>query len=63
MKEIEKKKEDNSYRIFKKVNRLAGTFPHAKDYSFTPEGHNVTVWCSNDYLGMSRHPEVLEAAK
>lgn len=63
MSEIEKKKKDDTYRIFKKVNRLAGAFPHALDYSSTMEGKDVTVWCSNDYLGMSRHPEVLKTAK
>lgn len=60
--EIEKKKKDDTYRIFKKVNRLAEAFPHALDYSNTMEGKDVTVWCSNDYLGMSRHPEVLKTA-
>lgn len=61
--EIEKKKQDNTYRIFKRVNRLAETFPQAKDYSNSLEGKDVTVWCSNDYLGMSRHPEVLKTAR
>ncbi|KAK2571291.1 5-aminolevulinate synthase [Acropora cervicornis] len=62
MSEVEKKKKDDTYRIFKKVNRLAEAFPHALDYSNTMEGKDVTVWCSNDYLGMSRHPEVLKTA-
>lgn len=61
--EIEKKKQDNTYRIFKRVNRLAESFPQAKDYSNSLEGKDVTVWCSNDYLGMSRHPEVLKTAR
>ena len=61
--EIEKKKMDNTYRIFKRVNRLAETFPHAKDYSDSLAGKDVSVWCSNDYLGMSRHPEVLKTAR
>jgi len=63
MGEIEKKKKDDTYRIFKKVNRLAESFPHAMDYSSKIQGKDVTVWCSNDYLGMSRHPEVLKTAK
>lgn len=63
MGEIEKKKKDDTYRIFKKVNRLAETFPHAKDFSYNTQGKNITVWCSNDYLGMSRHPEVLKTAR
>ena len=61
--EIQKKKEDNSYRVFKKVNRLASTFPQAKDFSGIEGGKDITVWCSNDYLGMSRHPEVLKTAR
>ena len=59
--QILKKKKDHSYRIFKKVNRLAGPgeFPNALEYSWGEKP--VTVWCSNDYLGMSCHPEVKKA--
>ncbi|XP_025831954.1 5-aminolevulinate synthase, erythroid-specific, mitochondrial [Agrilus planipennis] len=59
--QIMKKKRDHSYRIFKKVNRLAGPgqFPRAREYSWGEK--NITVWCSNDYLGMSCHPEVKKA--
>jgi len=56
--EIQKKKQDFSYRIFKKVNRSAQTFPHARDGR---DGKDLTVWCSNDYLGMSAHPAVKAA--
>ncbi|XP_013782950.1 5-aminolevulinate synthase, erythroid-specific, mitochondrial-like [Limulus polyphemus] len=53
------KKKDHSYRIFRKVNRIAEKFPLAQEDSIgTPF---ITVWCSNDYLGMSRHPEVKKA--
>lgn len=60
--QITKKKQDHSYRVFKKVNRLAGSglFPHALEYS-TREEKPITVWCSNDYLGMSAHPRVKKA--
>lgn len=60
--QIMKKKQDHSYRVFKKVNRLAGSglFPHAMEYS-TREERPITVWCSNDYLGMSAHPKVKQA--
>ncbi|CRL02464.1 CLUMA_CG015293, isoform B [Clunio marinus] len=59
--QIMKKKKDHSYRVFKKVNRLAGVgqFPTAKEYSWGERP--ITVWCSNDYLGMSSHPEVKKA--
>ncbi|XP_055343778.1 5-aminolevulinate synthase, non-specific, mitochondrial-like isoform X2 [Paramacrobiotus metropolitanus] len=58
-KKIDDKKNDHSYRIFKKVNRSAQNFPYGRE--FTGDEKNITVWCSNDYLGMSRHPKVLEA--
>nr|CAD7425703.1 unnamed protein product [Timema monikensis] len=60
-KQIMKKKEDHSYRVFKKVNRLAKEFPAALEYSWGERP--ITVWCSNDYLGMSTHPQVKEAVR
>lgn len=59
--QIQKKKMDHSYRIFKKVNRSAQDFPAAREFSWGPK--EITVWCSNDYLGMSAHPAVKEAVK
>lgn len=61
--QIMKKKKDHSYRVFKKVNRLAGVgeFPKAKEFSWGERP--ITVWCSNDYLGMSSHPEVKAAVR
>lgn len=53
---IEKKKNDESYRIFKKVRRFSASFPHG-----TEQDRPVTIWCSNDYFGMSSHPKVREA--
>uniref|UniRef100_T1GLT2 5-aminolevulinate synthase n=1 Tax=Megaselia scalaris TaxID=36166 RepID=T1GLT2_MEGSC len=62
--QILRKKQDHSYRVFKKVNRLAeaGKFPHALDYTSNQE-KPITVWCANDYLGMSCHPEVKSAVR
>jgi 5-aminolevulinate synthase len=57
--QILKKKLDHSYRIFKKVNRLADKFPAAREFSWGDRP--ITVWCSNDYLGMSAHPKVKAA--
>ncbi|MBN3270588.1 HEM1 protein, partial [Polyodon spathula] len=58
-KKIEAKKNDHTYRVFKTVNRRAETFPMADDYSESMTSKKeVSVWCSNDYLGMSRHPRV-----
>ncbi|XP_043257133.1 5-aminolevulinate synthase, erythroid-specific, mitochondrial isoform X1 [Colletes gigas] len=59
--QIMKKKKDHSYRVFKKVNRLAENFPSAMEYTREPKP--ITVWCSNDYLGMSRHPEVTSSVR
>uniref|UniRef100_A0A8C6U1U6 5-aminolevulinate synthase n=1 Tax=Neogobius melanostomus TaxID=47308 RepID=A0A8C6U1U6_9GOBI len=60
-KKIEEKKSDHTYRIFKTVNRLANEFPMADDFSESFKGkREVSVWCSNDYLGMSRHPLVVQ---
>ncbi|XP_038068438.1 5-aminolevulinate synthase, erythroid-specific, mitochondrial-like isoform X1 [Patiria miniata] len=57
------KKRDHTYRIFKKVNRMAEAFPYAEEYSQHDgeESQPISIWCSNDYLGMSRHPKVTQA--
>ncbi|GAB1212093.1 hypothetical protein ATERTT37_001220 [Aspergillus terreus] len=54
--ELDKKHKDKSYRYFNNINRLAQEFPRAHTAS---REERVTVWCSNDYLGMGRNPEVL----
>ncbi|XP_036416498.1 5-aminolevulinate synthase, nonspecific, mitochondrial [Colossoma macropomum] len=61
-KKIEEKKNDHTYRVFKTVNRRATEFPMADDYSESlVSKRDVSVWCSNDYLGMSRHPRVVQS--
>ena len=55
--ELDKKRKDQSYRYFNNINRLAAKFPIAHTGSQRDE---VAVWCSNDYLGMSKNPVVLE---
>ena len=57
---INAKKADSSYRVFKKVSRMATQFPKAIECS-ADKPKDITVWCSNDYLGMSWHPKVQQA--
>jgi len=56
---VEEKKRDNTYRVFKKVSRKATEFPLAVEH--TGGKKDITVWCINDYLGMSWHPQVQKA--
>jgi len=53
--------EEGRYRVFIDILRTKGQYPNAQCFA----GHNgpkpITVWCSNDYLGMGQHPSVVAA--
>ena len=58
--DIAKKRLDKSYRYFNNINRLANQFPLAhRDL----ESDKVTVWCSNDYLALSKNQQVIDIMK
>ncbi|MEO0923239.1 MAG: 5-aminolevulinate synthase [Pseudomonadota bacterium] len=59
-KSLDDLKAEGNYRVFADLSRHKGGFPRATRYTGKGE-HEVTVWCSNDYLGMGQHPKVTEA--
>jgi 5-aminolevulinate synthase len=58
--ELQSVREEGRYRVFTDIKRHRGKFPRATRF-IGEETQAVTVWCSNDYLGMGQHPDVLEA--
>lgn len=58
--DLEKKRNDKSYRYFNNINRLAKEFPKAH---MAQEAERVTVWCANDYLGMGTNEKTLQAMR
>ncbi len=60
-KAIDRLHAEGRYRVFIDILRNKGAYPNARCFA----GHNgpkpITVWCSNDYLGMGQHPKVVAA--
>jgi 5-aminolevulinate synthase len=53
-------RQERRYRVFNQIERDAARYPRATWHS--PEGEReIVIWCSNDYLGMGRHPDVIAA--
>jgi len=57
-KELQKFKDQGLYRDFKEIDRPINKFPKAEETN-GEDIRDVEVWCTNDYLNMSQHPEVI----
>ena len=53
-------KSEGIYRVFADLERQAGKFPHAKAH-IDGDVRDITVWCSNDYMGMGQNPDAIKA--
>ena len=56
-------RDEGRYRIFRDIRRKNGEFPRATWFKDDLDQQDITVWCSNDYLGMGQNECVVEAVK
>ena len=54
---------EGRYRVFRDIRRHKGQFPLATWYKDAISEQEITVWCSNDYLGMGQNECVIDAVK
>ncbi|HVY50274.1 MAG TPA: 5-aminolevulinate synthase [Devosia sp.] len=54
-------RQEKRYRVFADIERVAGRFPTAIYRDAADNAREITIWCSNDYLGMGQHPAVIAA--